>query len=609
MKIFRNPTQNVTFRSGFAPLIISLTLLFSIIIIASTPPATGYELSIYEAYPTFLWVLLSINIFFSIYTILQSGNNHSRNLYYGYFSILLIETIIIFLPVIRGYYAMHRGSADLYYHMFVASQILNSGYLPVTDIYPLMHIWLSILDNFLHDFIILILVLSIVFFYMYVLFLYILGKTILGTKSGGIFFSIFSIPLIFSLLHYSFIPFFFALLTFPILLYIYHKIINNPYQNKPFYICIIFLSFFIVFCHPMITVFFIIMFSIFALIELIRRRKTLSWYSNNTAFNIVTIESIAFFIWIINFSDIQDSLKDIVSASLGQKVYTTIFENQMETVTNSNASIWLVIDRFIKIYSPLCLYFLISLFFLFYIIYQYYRNRNVNKDDFIYSFQFCVAICVGISLLTGYFVIAEPIRAMAYALIFATILCGLFFYRIRVSTKSEKQELGLNASITMIITIVCMLTMMTLYSSPWIGLPSTALTNGDKSGNDWILEYRNAAIPIVKEEQSNYKYASYYFETTRSKNSQNVREYTTIIPSHFGYNTNQTMGNSFTYLPDDKVYMITSVMLKLTPDAIPVDRREQIKKFTETDFNRLKNDPTVDLIYSGKEFGVWKIII
>ena len=96
---------------------------------------------------------------------------------------------------------MARGEGDMYHHMLVASQILDSGYVPLTDFYPMMHNWLSILYNFLPDFIMLTLILSIVFFILYILSLYILGKTILGTKKGGISVSLFGIPLIFSFLH------------------------------------------------------------------------------------------------------------------------------------------------------------------------------------------------------------------------------------------------------------------------------------------------------------------------------------------------------------------------------------------------------------------------
>ena len=608
MKIFRSLTQNSDFRIHIVPLIISLTLLFSVIIIATTPPVTGYELSIYGAYPGILWVLITINIFFSTYSILRSCDSLSKNSYYGYFSILFIETIIFFLPVMRGYYAMSRGAGDVYYHVFVASQIVNSG-LSLGDIYPIMHIWLSILYNFLPDFIILILVFSIVFFILYVLSLYILGKTLLGTKSGGVFVSIFGIPLIFSYGHYAFYPFLFALFIIPLILYIYQKITHNSQQQSGFYLCLIFLCLFIVFCHPMPTVFLIIMFSIFALYEVVKRWRTVSRLSNIVAINIVTIVFLTFLFWIYQIRSLLNTLQKLASALLGQESYTSILEYQANYITTSDVSIWLVIDRFIKIYGPLCLYFSISLFFLFYIMYQHFQNKKIYEDDLIYSLHFCVAICIGIALLTGYFVIGEPIRAAMYGLIFATILCGLFFYRIRFSDLSEKRPRVFSAFIAVIITIVCMLTILAFYSSPWIGETSPALTFGDKNGNDWVLEYRNAEIPIVKEELSNYKYAEYYFETTNAKNFQNYIEYTQIIPSHFGYNTNRTTGDSFAYLPDNEVYMITTELMNLAPNAVPVDRRNRLKSFTDTDFIRLKNDPTVNSVYSGHKFEVWNIAI
>jgi hypothetical protein len=268
----------------------------------------------------------------------------------------------------------------------------------------------------------------------------------------------------------------------------------------------------------------------------------------------------------------------------------------------SNASTFEVIDRFMKIYGPACFYFSISLFFLFYIIYQYLQNEKIYEVDFNYSLQFCVAICIGIVLISGYFVIAEPIRAAMYGLIFATILCGLFFYR-------QRQLGGLITSLTVIITIICMLTIITLYSSPWTSGPNQALTYGDKNGIDWILEYRNAEIPIVSQEGSIYKYKNYYYESTNARIDQNLIEYNMIIPSNFGYMTNRTIGDSFAYLPNNEVYMITTEMMKLTPFAAPVERRSRVKSFTDTDFIHLKNDPSVNLVYSSNEFNGWNIAI
>jgi hypothetical protein len=504
---------------------------------------------------------------------------------------------------------MSRGEGDMYFHMFISRQILHSGFLPVTDIYPIMHIWLSVLYHFLPDFIVLTVVFSIVFFILYILSLYILGKTLLGTQKGGILVSIFGLPLLFSNLHDGFIPFFFALLIFPLILYAYQKISSYPAQKNRFYICLVVLSLFIVFCHPMISVFLLIMFSIFTCFELFKGRAT--GQSNIEAANIVVIVSLTLTLWWLQNIQALNTLQTIGAALFEQGSHLSIFAHQVNRVSTSNASIWLVIDRFFKIYGPVCLYFSIALLFLFYLTYQYVKNRKLHDSDFIYSLQFCAAVCMGIVLVTGYFVIAEPIRAASFALVFATVLCGVFFYR-------QRNVGGLTASITVILTIVCMMTILTLHSSPWIGGTNSAFTHGDKNGVDWLLTYRTTEIPVVKEDLSNYKYAQYFYETTGSGNSHNVSEYTfyrnlnkytEIVPSHFGYTTNRTIGESFAYLPNKELYMTTTELMRRTVDAVQEDRKSQVKSFTDAEFIRLKNDPTINLVYVSNTFGVWDIVI
>jgi hypothetical protein len=505
---------------------------------------------------------------------------------------------------------MSSGTADIYFHILTANQIFNSGYLSITDIYPIMHIWLSILHNFFPEFIILTLVLSIVFFILYILSLFILGKAVLGTKKGGIFFSLFGLPLIFSYGHYAFYPFLFALFLFPIILYTYQKIIHNHLQKNSYYICLLFLSLFIVFCHPMISVFLIIVFSIFTFFALFKRWVT-GQQSTIEAANIVIIVSLTLTLWWFQFRFVLDTLQNMAFSFIGQAPSTSIFEYQLDLVRTSDASIWLVIDRFIKVYGPLCIYFSISLFFLCYLIYQYLQNKKIYENDLSYSLQFCVAICAGIALLTGYFVIFEPIRAAMYGLVFASILCGLFFYRVLQPGRHI-------TSMTMVMTVICMVAIMTLFTSPWIGLTNPALTYEDKNRLDWVLENRNADIPIVKEESVYNRYSDYYFETMNAKNSPKDIEYTYIIPSHFGYHTNNTIGNSLAYLADteymitteiNEVYMITTEKMNLEPYAFPIERRARVKQFNDNDYIRLMNDPTLKLVYSTNEFKVWIVNI
>jgi len=595
--------QNPEVKKRALPLIIVITLLFSLLIIAITPPATGYELSIYGAYPAFLWVLISINIFFSFYAIFQSWDDKTRNWIYSYFSILLLETTILLLPITRGYYSMSRGGGDIYHHLFIASFISNSGYFPQTDMYPIMHILLSILQISLLDWFSLAILLEIIFFLLYILYLYILGKTILGSKKGGIFVSLSGIPLIFSFLYFAFIPYLFALFTVPLILYAYQKIITTK-NRSVFYICLVIFSLFIVFCHPSVTVFLLSTFFIFILFELWSRRRDISHHGNIVAINILTLLFITFSFWFIQFRYLMSSGKKIINALFGQYEATTIIEYQIDMIKTADASIWLIITQYVKVYGPITLYFLISFLFTLYLIRNYYHQNKIDVNDFIYTIQFCGAFCIGILMTVSYTIIFEPIRAASYGIFFASIICGIFMYRIWDSIHTGKQKMRYVLSLAVIMTLVCMLCIFNVYSSPWKSSANTALSHGEKNGINWILEYREDGTPLVREDWT-MRYSQYYYGVTSPRALTYLSEYAYIIPSNFGYNTNRTIGEAFAYLPDKKVYMVTTEMMKLLPFTVPVERRDRIKQFGDADFNRLKNDPNINLIYSNNGLEVW----
>jgi len=133
-----------------------------------------------------------------------------------------------------------------------------------------------------------------------------------------------------------------------------------------------------------------------------------------------------------------------------------------------------------------------------------------------------------------------------------------------------------------------------------------ALPYGDKNGIDWILDYRTAEIPILRDEGSMDKYKNYHYESMNIRNNTKLRE-NRDVPSNFGYTMNRTLGDSFTYLRYKNIYLITTEKMKLAPYAVSPERRSRAKWYTDRDFIRLQTDPSVNRIYSGHEFGVWNI--
>jgi len=500
---------------------------------------------------------------------------------------------------------MNRGGGDIYYHFFATNIISNSGFLLQSDIYPIMHILLSILNISLLNENELVNIIIILFFLFYIIYLYIFGKILIGSKKGGIFISIFGIPLIFSFSYYAFYPFFYAILTIPLILFLYQKIISTHIKGE-FYICLIFPLFFIVYCHPLITILLIITFLIFIILEIWSRFKNSTQYRKIIAINLITILFIVFSFWIIHFMSLLKTLSNIIKALLGQYETITIFDYQIDIISKSDASIWLIIDRYLKVYGPITIYFLISFLFVIYLIRNYYQKNKIIINDIYYIIQFISSLLIGIAMIFSYFVIFEPIRALSYGILFSTIICGIYFYRILISVNIEKQKIKYTLLFTLILSLITLSCFFNLYSSPWTGGANTAFTYKDKKGLDWILDYKETEIPLLREDYTT-QYPVYYYGLKGFKTITYLKYYRDIIPSNFGYQSNLTISKTFDYLPDNKVYMITTEEMRLLPFAVPAERRHKIKQFYNIDFIRLKSDLNVNLIYSNDETEVLEI--
>lgn len=501
---------------------------------------------------------------------------------------------------------MDRGSGDIFYHLSVVLHIQNTGSILQTDTYPMMHIILAILQFTSVDLMMLAFMISIVFFILYVFFFYILGKTVLGSTRGGILFSVFALPLVFSFAHYAYYPFLFALFLIPLVLFILSKL-NTITQNRSgYYVCIVGLSLFITYCHPLIAIIIFIMFSIFALFKIFYHGLTGIYKSNNVAMNIAFISFSTFSLWYIQHMSLMQTSERVFSSIFGDSNADTILNYQMNVLSASDASPWLVAERFIKYYGPVSLYIFISLIFVMYSVFNYYRNGKIHTQDTIYSIHFIAAIFIGALLVMENLVIFEPIRAVSYCLIFSTILCGLFFYRLYESRIENNKNRDISFGITLIIGTVCILSILSLFPSPWIGAVNPAFTLAEKQGSDWTIK-NNINTPVLTEEVTNIKYINYYNENIQNHYLQESIIYSREIPSHFGYNETWPLAKSLANLNEGTLFMVTTDLMEMAPYAVPSDRRDRMKWFTDSDFNLLKQDPTVDFIYSNVGYNVWRI--
>jgi hypothetical protein len=83
-------------------------LIFFSSFIAYSHPARGYELSIYESTPTFVWIFLIFSITggvtIIVHQVYTKAYKSSNFWLFGFLILILSRVSLLYIPFIRGYY-------------------------------------------------------------------------------------------------------------------------------------------------------------------------------------------------------------------------------------------------------------------------------------------------------------------------------------------------------------------------------------------------------------------------------------------------------------------------------------------------------------------------
>ena len=118
---------------------------FGAVIIAAgiallTPPADGYEMSIYAAFPWYFWALLIASVLVGQLIVLRAGvtaDKDGSDWWFGVLLVLLSNALLLFLPYARGYPYFER--ADVLTHLGHIRTIQTTGMIGPENIYPNIH--------------------------------------------------------------------------------------------------------------------------------------------------------------------------------------------------------------------------------------------------------------------------------------------------------------------------------------------------------------------------------------------------------------------------------------------------------------------------------------
>jgi hypothetical protein len=581
-----------------------VSIIFSVIIIAQTPYSNTYEISIYNVYPIYFWILLSIPISIAFLKVIieEKSNYYTFTILGGaLFSIF----ILLGLPFFRGY--PFYGAGDTLTHLGMIKDIVISGHIGLHNPYPIIHLLifsLSTISNLTPEKISLFI--PTIFVFLFIISMFLLSKSLGYSKKESLFVMLFSIvPVLGTGLTTEYInPSLQAFLYIPFALFLFFKSRNSE-RKMEFSIILLISLFLIAFFHPepliYLTIFFVVLFFVS------KFEKKLNQGFNKPNLSIQRISLPLSFLIVASLAWFSTTL--VFGNSVFQ-IYNTFILNLQNTpppiatlIGGFHISIVDVLSTIAKQYGIMLVYLIFGAFLVLYAIFKIILKKKITFLNLLLASIFSAFALTSLVFLTkGTSIGIQVLRPIKYPLLIATLILGIYF-----STFIKNLNLKSISHVFIIIIFVFILPFIAITStfpSPSMQEYNYEPTQSDIQGMSFFLDNRNNTIYATEVLPFAYqsRYADYLLGYEAKKT--NLISGTNTTPPHFGYNsTNSEIGS---YYKKSEYLLMYPPSLIYYPEIYP--NYENLWIYTPSDFENLENnDKSVNSVYNNGKFQLFLI--
>jgi len=602
-------------------LLILVLFTLSLFIIAETPPASGYEISIYAAYPWYLWVFITGIFIFGISVTLYrvffvSGNSFNSKLLYIWLTILLAYFILFLLPFFRGYPAYGRG--DTLSHIGYIKDILHTGKI-VGNRYPLSHILVVIAFYMtgidVNTFVI---VLPAFFILLYIVWVGKLGSVVFARKSQLLLVIIFALFLKFGRVQ-QFSPFNNSLFLLPFFFYVLYEQKDSLSYLIIFAILCISLPFFhILFAITLAIALLVLWISGVIWEKFIESKATPKFLTfRSTPNKVKYVVYILLFItaggWAIY--KYPGEIKEVFSWILHPKIEKSILSQYLDILSKANLTLWQfiyvlwsrMIDTIFFYVSPIIL----LIVFIFSAGYKNIRSR-INKKHFQFFVIYLVFIFLSIVFMFRSDLLFSWNRVTRFVVVSSIIVDTLLIWILFKYISELKRKNTKKVFFIILLSIFCFLiisNIFTVHRSPINLQNNSQVTRKELQTANWWFEHIRNGEKV--ESRANT------FEPHRFRDAiygmhpgAYFRVAWKTIPDEFGYKHNETLADTFNVTDDmkDNVYMIFTLRDKSNYKVFLFKNiKEKAKTYSDESIEKLYCDYTANKLYSNKECTIWLI--
>ena len=556
-------------------------------------PISGYEISIYDSTPAIVWSLLFFAIGCGIILVFYFVWSEKRiHRIYWLLSIALIiiaRLELLYIPYLRGYITL-RG--DNMSHIGYIVDILKYSYIGDNS-YPVTHILCSEISlitsmppiSFINY-------MTALFSVFFVFSIYLLLKTtsverkeqfLAFVVAGGILFDHYNVYVM---------PNGWSLFFLPFTLYV----ALQSMRCKVYSVIFVLLLVFSVFFHPLTYLMTIAILMLCTISHYVLRnsRFLIDVFDASyiRSFIIPIILSVILFTWhILSYQKFVPNIR-LLWEAITSGGGTVPIAQMGNTLNKINFDLLDFIELLIKINGDEIIYLLFLISALYLLMRRHIKNRSkicVNEAVFI-----AIPILLGVTFAVYLLNLVPGLDSIGSArlLSFTIILTPLSAAFVLNNYVLCKNKIMAIACVILILT-ASLLSILSLYPSPYMFRANPGVTNMDMSGMEWAVDSKGG----------DYQYVTILSPITRFADAILGIHATRIefgkkdpaIIDHFGYNNSTCLGQYY----DETTYFPATQMDQIIYDIVPT--YSAVGRFNYYDFINLNQDLTVDRLYHNGE--------
>ena len=584
--------------TGFSLLLVAVTILVRV------GQASSYEFSIYDAYPGYFWAFLLSAVFCGQVVIFGSAISQSRKNYwlFGLMVILVSNAILIFIPIIRGYYIY--GSGDTLTHIGYMKDILRTSGIG-ENYYPVDHLLGVIFQVFSGlSLPVITLILPPFFSFFFILSMYFVGKVVFQNK-----FELMILVLVSSILFWgsslTFVPNAQAFFLVPLMVYLALKMYNGV-NAKKYHILLLLTGFLMVFYHPLVTLLVILLLCIMQIVQyILEKYEKRRLQKVNYTYTILFMLAI-FSIWSSYIAMATYVMKPIISRIFGEEIVKSEFQKNIDLISQVNVDPVYLLKLILNVYGQSIVLGVLSLLSIGLILKSMKNQRtesNFYQGISIMGFIIVFIISIAMFFSNGRFGFG---RIYSFAMLFSLILIPMGVYLFvyekipRNSSLTGKTIVKLLA-VFFIIFCIPYFSLFNVYDSPITKNVNLQVPRSDYIGMNTFLSHRDVSLPILELGLVSYRFVDAIYG--KSSERLNIYENKNMAPpNHFGYQ-NETLSGIFYQQP--KYVVLNDQGRRKNPYMNP--EFENKWSFSPKDFEQLKSDPKIHQVYSNKNLEIFMI--